>query len=213
MSEADIQDRVVNNVLLLHLIEKANSIGCVEDTLKLQKLVFLSQKKLIGKRFKVFNYNFFRWDKGPFSADVNNDLTSLRCRGLVRNRWPIRLTREGRELLSGCKELLEENESFLSVIDGIIGEFAEYTPDEIKEYVYKMSIFVPRLREVMTIAEVPHGTPILFKPSEKRSRARFVLDPKWCATLELALDQEAIESLKQSYSDAMEGNAREFRTL
>jgi len=213
MSEVDIQDRVVNNILLLYLIKKTNSIGKVEDTLKLQKLVYLTQKKYIEKKSKVFNYNFFRWDKGPFSADVSNDLTSLKCRGLVRDRWPIRLTKEGNELVNGCQEVLDENEALLKVIDGVISEYARYTPDEIKEHVYKMKIFVPRLREVMTIAEVPRGTLILFKPSTKRSKTSFVLDEDWCATLELALDQEAVESLKQSYNDAVEGRVYDFRTI
>jgi len=213
MSDADIQDRVVNNILLLHLIEKANSIGCVEDNLKLQKLVYLAQKKLIEKKFKVFSYNFFRWDKGPFSADVNNDLNSLTSRGLIKKRWPIRLTKEGTELLDSCSELVEENEAFIRIIDEVISDFAEYTPEEIKEYVYEMSVFVPRLREVMTIAEIPRGTLILFKPSDKRSKAKFVIDRCWCATLELAMDQEAVESLRQSYNDAVEGKVHEFRAL
>ncbi len=213
MSESNIQNRVVNNILLLYLIDRTNSTGSIEDTLKLQKLVYLTQKRMIEKKLKLFTYNFFRWDKGPFSADVNNDLTVLSCRGLIRKRWPIRLTKEGKKLLNGCKELLEENEQFLKVIDDITAEFSEYTPEQIKEYTYNLSIFVPRLRQVMTVAEVPHGTLILFKPSDNRSKKKFILDESWLATLELALDQEAVESLKQSYSDAVEGNVHEFRTL
>jgi len=213
MSDADIRDRVVNNILLLYLIREANLKGHVEDTLKLQKLVFLAQKKFLAKSLKVFSYNFFRWDKGPFSADINNDLTSLTARGLVKNRWPIQLTKEGLELLDNCEEVTEENYAFLSVIDEVISDFAKYTPEEIKEHVYEMKIFVPRLRDVMTIAEIPRGTLILFKPSDKRSKSKFVIDNGWCATLEVALDQEAIESLRQSYDDAIEGNVHEFQAL
>ena len=213
MSEASIQERVANNLLLLYLIRRANQKGELEDNLKLQKLVFLSQKKFLNRKVKAFSYNFFRWHQGPFSAEVNNDLTALSSRGLVKRRWPIELTNEGKELLEECKELLEINKRFLDVVDDIVSDFADLTPDQIKDYVYKMKIFVPRLREVMTVEEVPSRTLILFKPSDKRSKAKFLIDEAWCATLELALDQEAVESLKQSYDDAVEGKAYEFRTL
>jgi len=213
MSEANIQERVVNNLLLLYLIRQANQKGKIEDNLKLQKLVFLSQKKFLNRKVKAFGYNFFRWHQGPFSAEVNNDLTALDSRGLVKRRWPIELTNEGKEFLEECKELLEINKRFLEVVDDIVSEFADLTPDQIKDHVYKMKIFVPRLRQVMTVEEVPPRTLILFKPSDKRSKAKFSIDETWCATLELALDQEAVESLKQSYDDAVEGRAYEFRTL
>lgn len=213
MSESSIRERVVNNLLLLYLIREANLKGKIEDNLKLQKLAFLSQKKLLNRKLKALSYNFFRWHEGPFSAEVNNDLTALRGRGLVCRSWPIKLTKEGNELLEGCKALLETNKGFLEVVDDVISNFANFTPDQIKDYVYEMKLFVPRLREVMTVAEVPSGTLILFKPSDKRSKAKFLLDESWCATLELILDQEAIESLRQSYEDAKEGKAHEFRIL
>lgn len=213
MSEANIQERVANNLLLLYLIRQANKKGKIEDNLKMQKLVFLSQKKFLNRKVKAFSYNFFRWHQGPFSAEVNNDLIALSSRGLVRRRWPIELTKEGRELLEECGELLEINKRFLEIVDGIASDFANLTPSQIKDYVYKMKIFIPRLREVMTVEEVPPRTLILFKPSDKRSKAKFSVDETWCATLELALDQEAVESLKQSYDDAVKGRAYEFRTL
>jgi len=213
MSELDIKERAVNNLLLLYLIQQANVKGKIEDNLKLQKLVFLGQKKFLDRKDKAFSYNFFRWHHGPFSAEVNNDLTALTFRGLVEHRWPIELTRDGEELLEDCKELHEINRRFLEVIDNIVSDFAGYTSDQIKDHVYEMKIFVPRLRKVMTVEEVPPRNLILFKPSDKRSKAKFLVNERWCATLELALDQEAIESLKQSYDDAVEGKVHDFQTL
>jgi len=213
MSEDNIQERVINNILLMYLIQKANSIGKVEDNLKLQKLVFLGQKKMVERKIKAFSYNFFRWDKGPFSAEVNNDLTSLTLRGLISYQWPIGLTEEGKKLLEDCLELFQKNRDFTEVIDEILSAYATYTPEEIKARVYDMNIFVPRLRQVMTIAEIPRGTLILFKPSDKTAKKKFSLDEAWCTTLELVLDQEAVESLRQAYDDAKEGRVHEFRTL
>lgn len=213
MSEDSIQERVVNNILLMYLIQKANSVGKVEDNLKLQKLVFLGQKKMIERKIKAFSYNFFRWDKGPFSAEVNNDLTSLASRGLVSYHRPIEVTEEGKKLLEDFEELFQRNRHFIEVINEILSIYATYTPEEIKAHVYNMNIFVPRLRRVMTIAEVPRGTLILFKPSDKTSKKKFSLDEAWCTTLELVLDQEAVESLRQAYDDAKEGRVHEFRTL
>jgi len=211
--DESIRERVFNNILLLYLIKKTNAKGKIEDNLKLQKMVFLSQKKFIERKTKAFNYNFFRWHQGPFSAEVNNDLAYLISQSFISSWELIKLTKEGEEILKNCKELLETNHYILNVVNDIVDKFAIYTPDEIKNYVYAMKIFVPRLRKIMTIEEIPPRTLILFNPTEKRSKNKFILDESWCATLELAFDQEAVESLRHAFKDAIEGNADEFRPL
>lgn len=205
MSGRLITDRIVNNLLILYIIELTNLLGRLEDTVKLQKLAFLIQKEFVRRKWKGLNYNFFRWHKGPFSADLNADLDVIRHVGLVTKNWPIRLTQEGTELLEDCSELNEKNSEFLKVVDGIVKKFANYTPDEIMNYVYNLQIVVPKKRRKMRIADTLPGTLLLFRMSKNKSTNVFKIDEDWLATLELAFDQEAIESLKQAYSAAIEG--------
>ena len=130
MSEGDIEDRVVNNLLLLYLIDKSSKEGIMEDNLKVQKSVFLAQKKFIERKMKGFCYLFLRWHHGPFSADVNNDLSTLKKNKFVN--WEedkIYPTDEGKSLLKQCMPLLDENVIFSQVIDNIIEENIKLTPD------------------------------------------------------------------------------------
>ena len=203
------EDRVVNNLLLLYLIDKTNEIGNMEDNLKVQKMVFLAQKDLIKRRLKAFAYNFFRWDQGPFSADLNNDLVKLARNDFLRwESWnkKMYLTKDGKGLLDACKEAFEENEVFLRSIDAIIGKFAEVEPEAIKNEVYGMRLMVPKIRKQMVIREIPHRQLILFRPSMKRMRREFKISDDWLATLEVAFDEEAVATVRKAYSDAKEGN-------
>jgi uncharacterized protein YwgA len=210
VSEKNIEDRVVNNLLLLYLINKADEEGVIEDNIKLQKSVFLTQKNFIDKKMKGFSYNFFRWHHGPFSADVNNDLISLKKNKLVK--WEedrIYLTDEGKSILAQCEDLFEENDMFSQIINEIIEENIKLTPDQIKEKVYNIKLFVPKIREIMAIKDIPLRKLILFKPSRRWIRRAFEINEEMLATLEIIFDEEALDNLSKAYGDAINGRVCE----
>lgn len=211
MSPKNIDDRVKNNLLLLYLINKTNEIADVEDNLKVQKLVFLSQKKLIEKKIKGFSYNFFRWERGPFSANVSEDINGLiQDNFLSWGKGNIKLTKEGEKVLKECSEILESNHNVIQYVDQIVEEYGQLTPDEIKKYVYDLRIMVPRIRKLMRIEDIPMRTLILFKPSLKRVKRTFNVSDDWLVTLELILNPEARESLKRAQRDAREGRTSDI---
>jgi uncharacterized protein YwgA len=206
MTEKSITERVINNLLLLYLIRQASRLGRVEDDLKVQKLTFLAEKQLVQKKLRGLTYNFFRWHRGPYCASLSNDIQALTTNGLLeRTPSGIRLTKDGQDLVSQCDELLARNSMFTGSIDSVLKDYASLPPDKIKETVYKMAIFVPKLRKMMTIEDVPQGQLILFNLSEKKARGVFDLDESWLATLELVLDADALDSLKASQEDAING--------
>lgn len=214
MSEKGIFNRVKNVVLLLYTIQKTNEKSALEDNLKVQKLVFLSQKQHISKKMNGFAYLFLRWHKGPFSKDLNNDLVLLRQMKFLR--WgddKIELTGNGKGLLESCNEILEENKNFLSVIDKIIDEYGHFTPDDLKERVYQMKIFVPKDRKIMKIEEIPPKKLMLYGLSDDKTKTRFNIRESWVDTLEVLLDEEAIDLLEQAQKDAKEGNTVDFNLL
>lgn len=211
MSEMGIRERVTNVLLLLYLIEKTNDIGQVEDELKLQKLVFLSQKRLVRRKLKAFSYNFFRWKKGPFSKNLRIDLiTLLQANFLTMRESGIELTEKARELLNISAELLNENRDFLADIDIVASQYSELSPEEIKAFVYSLRVVVPRIREVMSIRNIPLSQLILFKTSDKKARSIFRIDDSWLATLELTFDIDAIKSLERAVDDAIEGRVQQI---
>ena len=197
---------MTNVFLMLYLICDANRFGAVENRLKLQKLVFLSQKRLIENKLKAFGYNFFRWHKGPFSKYLSVDLDAMCEAGFLTEKYDkIELTPKGRAFLQDCSELIEENNSFLRVIDRIVRRYGKIPPDELKELVYNMKVVVPHLRQKMAIRDIPPGQLILFKTADKNAEAIFDLDSSWVATLELYFDSTAMKSLEQAVDDAVEG--------
>ena len=212
MSERSIRERVTNNLLLLYLIDKTNQIGQLEDALKLQKLVFLAQKRLVDRKLKAYSYNFFRWQKGPYSADLSNDLNMLVNMGFVIwRRNNIELTEQGKKILNACDDVFVENKTFLRHINLIIEEYATLDPEVIKDLVYDMKVMVPKIRKLMLIKQIPMKQLILFKSSDKKVRLIFHISKDWSATLELTFDEEALDSLKQAQRDAIEGKVHEVK--
>ena len=206
MTEKSITERVINNLLLLYLIGQASRLGCVEDDLKVQKLTFLAEKQLVQKKLRGLTYNFFRWHRGPYCASLSNDIQALTASGLLeRSPSGFRLTKDGDSLVNQCDELLARNSTFTELIDSILKDYASLSPDQVKETVYKMMVFVPKLHKVMTIEDVPQGQLILFNLSEKKAKGVFELVESWLATLELVLDADALDSLKASQEDAVNG--------
>jgi len=211
LSEVHFRDRITNNLLLLYTIARTNELGTMDDTLKLQKIVFHSQRNLVKMGLKAFGYNFFRWEKGPFSAELNNDLTLLTHAGLIEPAWPLKLTESGNKLLETSQEIFEINKRFMRYIEDVVREKAPLDPDTIREETYKLTIILPRSHERMTIRDVPMGTLILFRTSDRKAKAIFSLPESWLATLEIAFNEEVRESLAKSYEDAVEGRGHEFR--
>ena len=211
MSEKAIYDRIRNILLLMYLIQKTDEKFVVEDNLKIQKLVFLSQKKLTARKMNGFAYLFFRWLKGPFSGDLNNDIVLLKQMKFLR--WgddKIELTEEGKHILKGLYEVMENNKGFSDVIDNIIEEYGSLSPEEMKEKVYQMKILVPKVRKVMRIEEIPPKKLMLFGLSRENTKIEFNIDEEWLDTLEVLLDDEAIQFLERLKNSAVEGNIIEF---
>ncbi len=207
MVELNEKESIVNHLLLLHLIDVANKKGRVEDNFKVQKLTFLAQKRLSAdNKIKGFGYNFFRWERGPFSGEVNEDLKELaRANYISWSDEKIELTECGKELVKECKGVLESNTKILHYIDLVASDYAPLNREELKKRVYGMMIMVPRLRKLMKIEDIPKKQIILFKTSENKARKKFEITENWLATLEILFDQKSLESLDRAQRDAKLG--------
>ena len=68
---------VINKLLLLYLIERARNYGGIFEDTRLQKLVFLSERSMLGRGLRGFTYVFIRLLYGPFSRELDNDKAAL----------------------------------------------------------------------------------------------------------------------------------------
>lgn len=207
MSEKTIKDRIVNLLLSLYIINQVNKTSTLENNLKHQKLVFLSQKLLNERQRKGFRYFFLRWNQGPFSANVNEDLVLLKNSGFIN--WgenKITLTDEGKNLLEMSKEIFDSNKTFLKYVDNVLAENSPLSPEEIKIKVYGIRMFLPNVRRIIRIEEVPPKQLLLCGLSEKKARYSFEIGDDWLDTLEVIFDEEAMDLLKKAEIDARKGN-------
>lgn len=214
MSEKEVDERVGNNLLFLYLVGETSKAGEVEDNFKAQKLVFLSEKQLIQRKLKAFNYTFLRWHRGPYCKDLANDIKRLQKAGLLRKDGErIVLTDFGRGVLQHFGDVLARQATFTEPIKKVAQEYGPIAPDDLKERVYDMSIFVPKIRRVMKIRDIEEKSLILFKMSEGKAKKSFTLDESSQATLELVFNKEAQDSLRMAQRDAVEGRVCDFNSL
>ncbi|MFZ2411441.1 MAG: hypothetical protein WAW23_07720, partial [Candidatus Methanoperedens sp.] len=161
--------------------------------------VFHSQKLLNERQRRGFGYFFLRWQRGPFSKNVNEDLELLKNSNFVNwGRDNITLTKEGEKLLGMTKEIFDSNETILKYINQIVEKYSCLSPEQIKEKTYETTIMVPRIGKLMKIIDVPEKQIIMYGLSEKKARYSFLIPDEWLETLEVIFDKEAMNLLKNA---------------
>jgi len=197
------EEGLVDKLLLLYLIKQTNSFGTVKGITKLEKLVFLTENLMIKDKTKGFNYEFHKWNYGPYSLELHReDYNSLVEQDII-NEGSIKLTTVGKTLLKECEPLLEENKQLLTYIDDIVKKNSNKTLQEIKDLVYKMEFATPSGK--LSVAEMQKGTQILFKIPSEESKISYKLTAEWKETLQVLFNREEFESVEQGIKSMKEG--------
>lgn len=197
------KERLVNLLLLLHLIKKANEEGVIEGLTKFQKLVFLSELEMIKQGHKGLSYTFIRLNYGAYSGQAKNDLEELQRNNLVTisTSRGIFLTERGNEVLDAASDLFEANVEILEDIQTICEEYAAVPWRVVMALVYKMPHPLGR-KKTIKAAEMRQ---VLLPPiSKKKTKHTFQIDPQWAESLEILLDTEFYESLKKAAREVRE---------
>ncbi len=194
-----IKEKLIDNLILLYIINKTNSIGKMDGATKLQKIIFLIEFKLNEDRIKGVNYTFFKSHYGPFDWYLSKDVDKLTEENVLKEENGIKLTEEGKEILKDSKELLLENSSILKIIDSIIKKYAKFKLSQIIKVVYNMAIL--QNGSMVKIKDIPEQKLILRRLKDKEIRNSFKIEGGWVETLDLYFDRDAFKSIK----NAMEG--------
>ncbi|VUT26356.1 MAG: hypothetical protein MOIL_01520 [Candidatus Methanolliviera sp. GoM_oil] len=202
----DLQEKIMDKVLLLYLIGKAKEEGNLGVT-KLMKLTFLTEQRMAEDRVKGFNYWFYKWRYGPFTQEIYDDLDCLMQNELITERGGIELTDRGLEFLNEIRGLLDENTIILKYIDGIAEEYGSI---ELNALIDRVDEIEPLGRK--KIKDLLIGEHILSKLSDLEADRVFEIDDEWLETLDLLLNKEEYESLKEGMESARITPSRKVTT-
>jgi len=170
------EEKVADLLLLLYLIWDSQKRGyAILGETKLQKLVFLAERRMLGKKYKGFNYNFIRLDFGPYSWELKRDLNLLLESGIVIDdpSEGLIVSRKGEKILKEILSILERNREFINIIEEVNKECAKLDLKELLERVYSMKR--PLKGPKITIREVKHRSPLLRRIRKEHATKTFLL--------------------------------------
>lgn len=177
--------------------EETFGIHSLSET-KLQKLVFLSEKKMIDQQLKGLNYSYIKFLHGPFSSELRSDLVRLSGITFIKEPY-ISGTRNLRLLIADFSEVFERNCSIINTIDSTLKKWAPLSLKEILKRVYRMKW------GRTTIGKLPLKTPMLWKMKTKQAREVLTITPDEFEDLLLSFDPKIAEILKPAFNDMREG--------
>ena len=195
------KDRSQNKLLLLYIAKEytKKSKHYFGKTI-LEKIIFLAEWKMIEERVKGLNFPYFRYDYGPFSKEVSQEINDLKKTGLLEKQDEIKLTKEGEKLLESYSDLLQRNKDIIVYIDKVIEKYHRYTTQELKNLVYDMEFPMPNGK--IKIKDIQHYTDMLFILPETEVKKEFKLTEEDIETLDILSDTELFNSLKESIKEA-----------
>ncbi len=162
-----------NKVAVLSLCDEMHKGQWTIDNVHIQKLCFLSELRGREQDLKIAYYRFFRFNNGPYSMALANDVTSLIKQGFVDPESGELLDR-GRYFYKYVHSDIQQSETAIHALK-IIRETAQtwqkFKGWDIVNEVYKMTVPVDGLGKDMLVKDIPLKTDILVP---ERSNARDV---------------------------------------
>ena len=197
------EEVIVDNLLLLYLISKSGRLGRT----KLQKLVYLVECKLGKKGLKTFNYNFYRWNIGPFTQQIFQDGEALVDNNIISD-VSTKPTERGIDILKQCDKIFENNKQILKEIDKIIYKYDKLPLEKIKDAVYESKVNING--KLLKVKDVPMGEDLKVKISEDKAVNEFRIAKEWLETLDILLDEEFSNSIHEAMGDAKKHRAYRY---
>jgi uncharacterized protein YwgA len=193
--QRSLKDQVVDAVLLLYFLKEAQPIS---GRTKAQKTGFFVELALNREGMAGPHYVFYRWDKGPFSRVLWNDLDALTNQGfLIRTPDGYSVTRRGTAMIDLAIPPLKahplNDETFL-IIDEVLRWCKPRTGEELIQAAYAVELEPAGMPgEHRTVEAIPLGVDII-APSPDGLH----VDDETVSILEeqLAVSADAIRALR-----------------
>ena len=197
MSERNLIEWVTDNLLLLQLCSIASLRKSLLET-RMQKIVFLTQADLWQNKVGGFDYNFEKWDHGPFSMELRDDQRQLRQTGLLSyTQRGFRVRPRGIELLKEFNDMFERNTYVVDKIQKYSDNIMEFTKKEFKKMLDFVYSKPNPLSPYETIKETDHKSPLLNRTLWKETINPFDISKEEADSLEILLNPKLSRLLKE----------------
>jgi uncharacterized protein YwgA len=139
------QQKYWDRLVLLRLFQAVSKRSRVDGNLKAQKLVFLVELKAHRDGIKGAHYKFFRYQLGPFSADLANDVRRLEDLGLVTKSTRA-LTDRGRFLHDYVFGALQnagqdsDTKTTLGIVEQVASDYGQKSGKALMNLVYGLTV-------------------------------------------------------------------------
>ena len=196
------KEKIIDIFLTLYLLDdlyqqkNTSFIGKV----KMQKLVFLSEKDMIDQREKGFNFDFIRLDYGPYSAELETDRKKLVAMGYLFNE-KLTPTSEAQSLIQEFRGLIDRNSTIIAKIRENNSIYGGYSPFALKIMVHRM----PWGAEGKTIHDLDLTTPMLYTLNPSKAKIKFEITKGELEDLSMNLEPEICRILESANNDMREG--------
>lgn len=197
--------KIVDRLLTLYLYDRVSQQSKMYGDVKLQKLVFLSEKRMLENLERGYHYRFFRWEHGPMSRGVYEDHDFLQSNGLVSEE-SRQISERGREVLREAQDLLDQNSEFVAPIESVVDEYGSESGRQLKQLVYDMEVSPLTLDRSLRVGDIPEGVDIYFPLPDHLASNTFDIDDGWIETLSVMFDTESKDRLDRAIQDARESN-------
>jgi len=136
---------LVNKILMLYVIEKANKIPpFLRGKIKFQKLFFLSELTVEQDRIQALTFGYFRYTLGPFSKSLLETFEDMEEHGLVKGGLSgnFELTKEGQYLFEVIESsgLYKANSDTIKIIDETIKKHGTKDGIALENMIYNIKI-------------------------------------------------------------------------
>jgi len=203
------EDKTIDQFLTLYVINecyKTYNLRGLSET-KLQKLIFLSEKKLIDQSWKALNYNFMKFFHGPFSSELRSNLERFVELNYINEPW-LKFTNNLTVMLDDFNDLLIKNRDFIKKIDKVLETYAKIPTDKLLRLVYKMPWGRGR-----TIGSLSMKTPMLYPIKSRKAVKQFVVSENELEDLEICFNQKLSEDIEKAFLEMKQGRKISHETI
>lgn len=193
------RDRLINKLLSAYMINECDiEFGVSLSETKLQKLVFLSEKRLIDGRIKAFDYSYIKFLHGPFSGELRGDLTILFELSLIQEPY-LKSSKKLKWVIEDFQSIFEDNPQIISTIDSVLERYSRVPTEKLLDQVYRMKW------GKRTIGDLPLRTPMLWPLKVKNAIKKFEITSDEFEDLELLFNKKIAGDFEKSNADMKEG--------
>jgi uncharacterized protein YwgA len=200
--DRELKDTAQDVFLLLYLIQQGgdnvSGKNRLDAQIKLMKLVFLAEKKMLDSKLKGFNFFYNIYKHGPSSMELLQLVDDLRSQKLIEfdvQNNIYSLTPKAKRLILDFKEENEPtNSEFFEIINLVVQEEAKLSTGDLVKKVYAMKM-VPLYskKEVKIGEEVSEDkrTRLLMKLQDPEKE--LTVSPEWVTTLNIVMHPEFVD--------------------